>query len=68
MSKIASLSALSLATVLALTGCGDWTTQNEINAIKHRAAKVKACAEAGGEWFNTPGWGEDCNFDTRRHK
>jgi hypothetical protein len=32
---------------------------------QEEARKIKACTDAGGEWYNSPGWGENCNFDTR---
>lgn len=46
---------------LALTGC-----VSEADQIRKRAEAVEACKAAGGEWYNTPGWGEYCNFDTRK--
>lgn len=49
-----------IAAAAVLAGCdapGD--------AIKRRAEVVKTCRDSGGEWYNTPGWGESCNFDTR---
>jgi hypothetical protein len=50
-----------LISMLFLTGC---TTKADL--IKEQAKAVQACVEAGGEWYNTPGWGESCNFDTRK--
>lgn len=38
------------------------------NIFQQKAKKVQACVDAGGEWYNTPGWGENCNFDTRKSK
>ena len=34
--------------------------------IEHRGRQAKECIANGGEWYNTPGWGEACNFDTRK--
>lgn len=31
-----------------------------------KGREVKACIANGGDWYNTPGWGESCNFDTRK--
>lgn len=51
----------AFAALLALTGCVD-----DADNIRKRAEAVEACKESGGEWYNTPGWGEYCNFDTRK--
>lgn len=55
------IATLAIAGMLALTGC-----VSEADNIRERAKAVEACKAAGGEWYNTPGWGEDCNFDTRK--
>jgi hypothetical protein len=38
------------------------------NYYQQKAKDVQACVDAGGEWYNSPGWGENCNFDTRKVK
>lgn len=59
MKKLVAVGVLALG--LALTGC-----VSKADQIRHRSEAVEACKAAGGEWYNTPGWGENCNFDTRK--
>lgn len=59
MKKI--IAACVLIAGLALTGC-----QSRADSIREKAEVVKACTDSGGEWYNTKGWGEGCNFDTRK--
>jgi hypothetical protein len=33
---------------------------------RSKGAEVRSCVDSGGEWYNIPGWGESCNFDTRK--
>lgn len=51
---------VALILVLCLSGC-----QSRADAIREKGEAVKACVESGGEWYNTKGWGDGCNFDTR---
>lgn len=55
------IAALAILAALTLTGC-----VSEAETIRQKAEIVKACTNSGGEWYNTKGWGEDCNFDTRK--
>lgn len=61
MSKVTRLAALVLVAAISLTGC-----ISKEEAFQRKAREVKACTDAGGEWYNTPGWGENCNFDSRK--
>lgn len=58
--RIVSMIA-SGALLLSVTACG----QSEAEFYIEKGKIVQACVDSGGEWFNTPGWGEDCNYDTR---
>lgn len=53
---------LVLICIGTLTGC----SQTPEERYQEKARTVKACVDSGGEWYNTPGWGESCNFDTRK--
>jgi len=53
-----------LLCVGALTGC----TQTPEEYYQEKARTIKACKDAGGEWYDRPGWGESCNFDSRKEK
>lgn len=59
MKKVVAASVLIVG--LSLTGC-----QSRADVIREKAEVVKACTDSGGEWYNTPGWGENCNFDSRK--
>lgn len=54
---------LALVCVGALTGCVLQTPEEQ---LQDRGRVVKACVESGGEWYNTPGWGESCHYDSRK--
>ena len=55
--------ALLTAAVLTITACD--STQYEVDRLKEKGRIVQACKDSGGWWYNTPGWGEECNYDTR---
>lgn len=54
---------LAAGLLLGLTAC-----QTRTEYMKEKAETVKACVDGGGEWYNDPGWGESCHFDTRKDK
>jgi hypothetical protein len=60
MRRHLSAAMLGLSALL-LVGCDS----DPSSMYDHKARQVQACTAAGGEWYNTPGWGEGCNFDTR---
>lgn len=60
MRKVLAAASLLVVAVLPLTAC-----VSEEEQIRKKGELVKECVEAGGQWYNTQGWGDDCNFDTR---
>lgn len=53
---------LALICLGTLTGC----LQTPEEQLQERARIVKTCVDSGGEWYNNPGWGEACHFDSRK--